>query len=577
MNFQSRAFSLEDEGKLRKLTFLRLVVATLIIGAAIVVLQFEAQANSIAVLYALLGVLYLITSSSYLCFRMGVPLKPLLWIQIYLDLLILTFIVHYSGGLSSYFTILYILPIIVGGAYFQVSGGVIAALSAISVYITYAVITSKGQTSNAGSISYQYYSVAYFSLLLKGYLQMVLFLFTGVMSGYVSRLMESKREELISKEKELKRVQLDTNSIINNMSSGLIVTSIAGEVILINPAGRKILGIDDRDIEGVIIDDLIPHMNPLVKEIYSAIETGRPIRRHEVELRRSDGSIFQIGVSISLLKGDSGEKRGAIALFQDLTEVNRMRERIRKADRMAAIGELSAAIAHEIRAPLASICGSIQMLSEELDVSDEQKELMELVIKESDRLDRIITEFLEYARLKSPELKPVDLSQCLNEVLLLLKHSSNISDRIKISVDEKVSGLKLYADEEQIKEVFLNICLNACEAMKDEGNLRIEVDTHLETGVDGEKEKYAVVSFVNDGPVIPENVLPHIFEPFYTTKETGTGLGLSIASRIVETHSGTIRVESSEKSGTTFSVYLPIFSRSSSSISFVKEEQFVGF
>jgi len=577
MNFQSRAFSLEDEGKLRKLTFLRLVVATLIIGAAIVVLQFEAQANSIAVLYALLGVLYLITSSSYLCFRMGVPLKPLLWIQIYLDLLILTFIVHYSGGLSSYFTILYILPIIVGGAYFQVSGGVIAALSAISVYITYAVITSKGQTSNAGSISYQYYSVAYFSLLLKGYLQMVLFLFTGVMSGYVSRLMESKREELISKEKELKRVQLDTNSIINNMSSGLIVTSIAGEVILINPAGRKILGIDDRDVEGVIIDDLIPHMNSLVKEIYSAIETGRPIRRHEVELRRSDGSILQIGVSISLLKGDSGEKRGAIALFQDLTEVNRMRERIRKADRMAAIGELSAAIAHEIRAPLASICGSIQMLSEELDVSDEQKELMELVIKESDRLDRIITEFLEYARLKSPELKPVDLSQCLNEVLLLLKHSSNISDRIKISVDEKVSGLKLYADEEQIKEVFLNICLNACEAMKDEGNLRIEVDTHLETGVDGEKEKYAVVSFVNDGPVIPENVLPHIFEPFYTTKETGTGLGLSIASRIVETHSGTIRVESSEKSGTTFSVYLPIFSRSSSSISFVKEEQFVGF
>jgi len=577
MNFQSRAFSLEDEGKLRKLTFLRLVVATLIIGAAIVVLQFEAQANSIAVLYALLGVIYLITSGSYLCFRMGVPLKPLLWMQIYLDLLILTFIVHYSGGLSSYFTILYILPIIVGGAYFQVSGGVIAAISAISFYITYAVIESRGLTSNAGFRPYQYYSVAYFSLLLKGYLQMVLFLFTGVMSGYVSRLMESKREELISKERELKRVQLDTNSIINNMSSGLIVTNIAGEVILVNPAGRRILGIDDRDVEGVIIDDLIPHMNPLVKEIYSAIETGRPVRRHEVELKRADGSVLQIGISISLLMGDSGERRGAIALFQDLTEVNRMRERIRKADRMAAIGELSAAIAHEIRAPLASICGSIQMLSEELDVSDEHKELMGLIIKESDRLDRIITEFLEYARLKSPELKPVDLSQCLNEVFLLLKHSSNVSDRIKITVDEKVQGLKLYADEEQIKEVFLNICLNACEAMKEDGNLRIEVDTHIEIGSDGEKKEYAVISFTNDGPVIPESVLPHIFEPFYTTKESGTGLGLSIASRIIESHSGTIRVESGDQTGTVFSVYIPVFSRASRSVSFVKEEQFVGF
>jgi len=577
MNFHSRAFSPEDEGKLRKLTFLRLVVATLVIGAAIVVLQFEARTISVAVLYGLLGAIYLITSSVYLAFRAGIALKPLLWLQIYLDFIVLSFIVHYSGGTSSYFTILYILPIIAAGAYFQVPGGVISAVSAISIYIFYAVIESSGFIGSR-SVARAYSSGGYFSLLLKGYLQMVLFLFTGLLTGYVSRIIKSKGEELAFKEKELKRVQLDTDNIIRNMSSGLIVTNMSGEIISINPAGREILGIGDEELEGKLIDDAIPHMHPLLKELSSVIETGTPKRRHEVEVVKPDGTILPLGISITFLRGDAGERRGIIALFQDLTEVKRMRERVRKADRMAAVGELSAAIAHEIRAPLASICGSIQMLSEDLEVTGEQRCLMDLIIKESDRLDRIITDFLEYARLKSPELTTVDLFQCINEVILLLRHSSNVSEGIDINFDERVKGVKLYADEEQIKEVFLNIGLNACEAMGGTGRLTIRVD--LEDGkVDNESRRrgFAVISFTNDGPPIPDEVRPRIFEPFYTTKEGGTGLGLSIAARIIESHSGMIKVESDAGNGTTFFVYLPVFTGLDAREKLLVEEEFVSF
>ena len=175
--------------------------------------------------------------------------------------------------------------------------------------------------------------------------------------------------------------------------------------------------------------------------------------------------MLPLGISISLLKGENGEKRGVVAIFQDLTEVHRMREKVRRADKMAAIGELSTAIAHEIRAPLASICGSIEMLAGELDLSGDNRKLMELVIKESDRLDRIITDFLEFARLKRPAFEPVDVEPCLDEVLLLLKHSSDLNrtyrSRSRATRRTRASTRTTSRSARSI----LNLIMNACEAM----------------------------------------------------------------------------------------------------------------
>jgi two-component system sensor histidine kinase PilS (NtrC family) len=184
---------------------------------------------------------------------------------------------------------------------------------------------------------------------------------------------------------------------------------------------------------------------------------------------------------------------------------------------------------------------------------------MDLVIKESDRLDRIITDFLEFARLRKPALSAVEVERCLGEVMLLLRHSTALRSEVEMAVECKAPGVRIRADEEQIRQVFLNIMMNACEAMEEGGALTVTVDRIITQLREGESpEECVTISFANDGPAISPETLPHIFEPFYTCKEGGTGLGLAIVARIVESHNGIVRVASSPEGGTVFTVTIPL-------------------
>jgi two-component system sensor histidine kinase PilS (NtrC family) len=349
--------------------------------------------------------------------------------------------------------------------------------------------------------------------------------------------------------------------------------------MIVNPAAESILGLEHGGTyKGEPIGDVIPHMPALVQELSSVLERGEPRRRYELEVRRADSGILPLGISISILKGEREEKRGVIALFQDLTEVQRMRSRVRMADKMAAIGKLSAAIAHEIRAPLASICGSIEMLSSELDVSGDNRKLMYIILKESDRLERIITDFLEFARMRHPALSALDIERCLEETLLLLKQSPAIEEKLSMRLECDVPCARVYADEEQIKQVFLNLGLNACEAMCHSGSLTISILREIQQLQEETAPVECIrVRFENDGPHIPEDVLPHIFEPFFTTKEGGTGLGLAIAARILESHGGTIRAENIDSRGTAFTVIIPAAVPKEKEKEKVFQEGFIGF
>lgn len=401
----------------------------------------------------------------------------------------------------------------------------------------------------------------------------------GILAGRHWSRADRLREELASKDQELTRVKLHTDSIITNVSSGLIVTNAAGEITTCNPAAVRILGLMPAgEIRGKFVKDVIPHMGALVQELEKALATGAPRRRHEIEIRCKDGVALPLGISLSMLRGENGEKRGVVAIFQDLTEVHHMREKVRRADKMAAIGELSTAIAHEIRAPLASICGSIEMLSGELELTGDNEKLMELVIKESDRLDRIITDFLEFARLKPPTFEPVDAARCLDEVLLLFTHSSDLNRNVSFDVACDATEACIYADDEQIRQIYLNLIMNACEAMSDGGRLAIRVRSDVRSlRENGSPEQCVVIDFENTGPAIPENVLPHIFEPFYSTKDGGTGLGLAIVGRIVESHLGHVRVTSDRERGTKFSIVLPAYSGARTKHEEILTEEFISF
>ena len=307
------------------------------------------------------------------------------------------------------------------------------------------------------------------------------FFAAGVLAGRLSDRTGRLEEELASKDRELTRVKLHTDSIITNVSSGLIVTNTAGEIMTCNPAAVKILGLlPERRDQGKARQDVIPHMSALVEELEKALATGTPRRRHEIEIRSRDGAALPLGISLSMLKGENGEKRGVVAIFQDLTEVHRMREKVRRADKMAAIGELSTAIAHEIRAPLASICGSIEMLSGGARAERGQPEAhgarhqgIGPPRQDHHRFSRIRA--AQAARVRAGRRRAVPRRSAPPLQAFERSQPERVVRRGRATRREAC----IYADDEQIRQVYLNLIMNACEAMSDGGRFTIRIGTDM--------------------------------------------------------------------------------------------------
>jgi PAS domain S-box-containing protein len=348
------------------------------------------------------------------------------------------------------------------------------------------------------------------------------------------------------------------------MHSGLLTTDLHGKVTLYNNAAEQITGYNLSDVYGVDLQKIFPDIDTLY--LFNMLSsTTTPAHRLETTIKtKSSQKPIYLGLSVSLLQDNHQKPFGLIFIFQDLTELKMMQEQIARADRLAAIGQLAAGVAHEIRNPLASISGSIQMLSStELALTDENRALMDIILRESKRLDAILTDFLLYARPKTITFVKCDI---IHEIILsgigLLKQDQRFSSKdIHIKLDVVPNFPKIVCDVQQIQQVFWNLFLNAFQAIDTQGTLFIgarvkkldpwELDTQIPI--------YAAIITIRDtGSGISEDDLHHIFHPFYTTKTGGTGLGLSIAHSIIENHHGTIRVQSLENQGTTFDIILPL-------------------
>jgi two-component system sensor histidine kinase PilS (NtrC family) len=261
-----------------------------------------------------------------------------------------------------------------------------------------------------------------------------------------------------------------------------------------------------------------------------------------------------VGMSLSFLR----RGRGAICSFQDLTDIKRMEERVRQGDRLAAIGRLAAGLAHEIRNPIGSIRGSVEVLRESLAPQGDDRRLMDIVLRESDRLDAIIRDFLQFSRPPHLVRVPTDLTGMLDEILLMLSNHGGLQDadapRVQMRRDAAEPTVKADVDPAQMRQALWNLCLNAVEAMPQGGELRVGV-----RAVTPESGRAVVQVTVEDtGVGITAAELTQVFEPFYTTKPQGTGLGLAIAHRIVEDHGGEMQVQSEPYRGTRFTISLPV-------------------
>ncbi len=548
--------------KIKWLVIFRIILVTLLLGSGLVIQLNVTTSRRLELLYFFIILSYVFTAITLHLLKYVKNVILYAYVQIVYDLLLETGMVYITGGVESIFTFTYIFTIIAASILLFRRGAFIAASLSTILYGTlvdlqfYRIVPLH--ISLQVPLSVVNSSAIYYNIFMNS----CAFYLVAFLSSYLSESLRRTHQRLQETSHDLTELQMFHHNILQSMHSGLLTTDLQGKITSYNRAAEVITDYSLSEVYGRDIQDIFPDIDAS-ELIHSNSHTYRGIHRLETTIQTKSGSKVYLGVSISLLLDNVAKVSGLICIFQDLTELKEMEEQIVQADRLAAIGQLAAGVAHEIRNPLASITGSIQMFQSELDLSKDDKTLMEIVLRESARLDNILTDFLNYARPK-----PLTFAKCdiFHEVVLptigLLKRDRRFpGERIAIELDSVPNFPKIVCDIQQIQQVFWNLFLNALQAMSSGGTLTIQ--TSVEKVEDWELGTQipiyvGVISIRDTGIGMDEETLRHIFNPFYTTKKHGTGLGLAIAHSIITHHHGFIKVKSVINEGTTCDVVLPL-------------------
>ena len=466
--------------------------------------------------------------------------------QIAVDVLLVTWLVWNSNVIQSPYIALYILIIAMSSLFLGPREVVVTSVGCAVAFTTCALqITGLvGQTDPSklvdGSLSQTVQWVGLFD---------VAFFVVGLLSARLAERQSRSDVRLMAATQSLANLRALHERIVASIRSGLVTTDLDGRIFTFNAAAEEITGYREETIRGEDASILFGEMKDHIAQTLRALKAGERSPRFETNCLTSEGMRIRLGYSISPLASEVGETTGIVISFQDLTQVRSLEESSRRQDRLAAIGRMAASIAHEIRNPLAAMRGSIQMLRSEMDSDSSQTELMEIILRESDRLNRIITDFLSYARPRSLAPARVDVGDLLHQTFALMRHSPEIAENQ--SIVEELPGEPLFAqaDEGQLKQVFWNLARNALQAMPDGGTLRATLEPNSDNRLR--------IAFTDTGRGMEPEQVEHLFEPFSSTTG-GTGLGLSIVYQIIRDHGGTINVRSRVGQGTTITVELPV-------------------
>ncbi len=522
----------------------RLVIATFLLGS-LIFFQFRYHIYHFPTVYLIYFsfAVYTITGIHWYLIRQSINLSLLAYAQISGDILLISWLVSLTGGIDSGFSLLYHVTIIAASIILYRRGGYLSASLASILY--------------GSMLDMQYYNVLGFTrsqnftpfqVLYLLFVNILSFYLVAILSSYLSERLRKTRQELQEKSMDFEDLQVIQDHILRSVGSGIVTMNMAGEITSWNNAAEQITGYrfeearnNWKSIFGYSIKGLFGHTDDL-KE--------RPVR-FEGQIVKLDGNNAILGFTASLLKDDHDAVRGIILTFQDITRLIEMEDQMRRQQRLATVGSLAAGIAHEIRNPLASLSGSIQMLQGELDLKGDHKHLMDIVLRETDRLNTIITEFLDYARPRSSQREQLALDAVVNETIALFKNSRNfragISIRCEIAPHVAVTG-----DPQRLRQVFWNLLINAAQAISNGGSIGITAAPGT-----GDQSDEVVICVSDTGTGIAMEHLENIFDPFFTTKTDGTGLGLAIVYRIIEDLGGAIDVKSEPGKGTIFTIRLP--------------------
>lgn len=525
--------SSSDDGSLKKkikaLIAFRAALVTVLFGSSFLFKGSE-QLLQNHYLYSLIGTIYFLTLAyAFLIdkihnhFLFG-------YAQLACDVICATAVIYLTGGIDSWFSFTFILIIIASSIVLNRKAGfVIATLSSVLygglVNLQLYNFLPSGDTSFARDTAHLY----------KLFLSVLSFYVTAYLSGYLSGRLERTVQELEQTDTDLRNLELFNREVIESLPSGLFTVDASGKILLFNQAAERITGLRKESVVGQKIDEAMPYFPfPFVEG-----------RREEIIPVAGDQKI--IGITISRLKGVADRPKGFIAVFQDLTQIKKLENEIKQKEKLAAIGELSSNIAHEIRNPLASLKGSIEMLREDTTSPNYKERLMDIALKEMERLNHIITDFLSYSRPTLPIFQTCNVGEMLDETIEMLRHVDHLEERIAIR-KEYGDEILVDADPQKMQQVFWNLGLNAVEAMPGGGELTVSASA---------TNDHVTITFTDTGCGIDHKDIGKIFYPFFTTKERGTGLGLAIAYRIIEEHGGKLTVRSDPGIRTSFEIILP--------------------
>jgi len=371
----------------------------------------------------------------------------------------------------------------------------------------------------------------------------------------VNERVTAKEEEIQRLTRELEDVRNSMESIIQSIGSGIMITQMNDTITYINQAGERILAYSKDELMGKPFTTL--GLREKQSVIHSLLNNPEDLdTRKEGWMRRKDGSEFPVGFTINNHLSIRGDMIGKIVIFRDLTNIYKIQEEILRMDRLVSLGRLSSGIAHELRNPLAGIKTTAQALGEEMSEEDPRREYLYRITKEIDRLNELLKTFFSFAKQQNLNLVPCHIKDIINEIIpFLIKEIADKGIRFVENYHPGIPYIKV--DKNQMHQVFLNLFLNAIQAMPSGGELKIDVNPFVSQTGDGSKQRLIKAVISDQGRGIPPDLIERIFDPFFTTKPRGIGLGLSIVYQIIKKHGGTIKVESRWEKGTSFIITLP--------------------
>lgn len=501
------------------ITLFRLAVVTVLLGAvALLHWRSDAEPGPTGA-YALILGTYAVSLALALALRARRNLAALAYVHIAFDVAIAAGAVALTGGADSPFVFMFSLAAVSGSILLYRRGAAAATSLAIACYLPLA-LSARGGTHPA---------------LLTLFAHASAFAITAALACYLAEQLRSTGERLAARETDLATITALHESVVQSVSSGIVTLDAAGHITFLNHAGEQITGLVSADVCGHDASRWFAALQP----------AGG---RDEAEFVNARGERLRLGYTIFPLVGRGGGEIGSAIIFQDLTQLRAMEAQVQRSERLADLGRLAAGLAHELRNPLAAMTGSIELLRGSAPRQEDAR-LMDIVLREAERLNELVARFLEFSRPRPPRRERVDLGRLLVETLEVF---TNDPVAARVQIERDLAPTPAWCDADQVRQVVWNLLLNAAQAAGDAsrtGKVRIG----CAPGADGG----ARLVVEDDGPGIASRDLARIFTPFFTTKERGTGLGLATVQRAVDAHHGSVAVDSAPGSRTRFVVTLP--------------------